>query len=72
MFNGNVLKDVAERVARTFAQAFLATYGLSLTDVLDLDLASQAAAAGGSAVLALAMGLLGGKMGSSTEDASLR
>jgi hypothetical protein len=68
----NLAKDVAERVARTFAQAFLATYGLSLTDVLNLDLAAQAAAAGGSAVLALAMGLLGGKLGGSNEDASLR
>lgn len=68
----NAFKDVAERVARTFAQAFLAVYGLDLSNVLNASLAQQAAAAGGAAVLALLMGVVGTKMGSSNEDASLR
>ncbi len=68
----NLLRDVAERVARTFLQSFLAVYGLDLADVLNTDLAAKGAAAGGAAVLALVMGLVGSKFGSSSEDASLR
>lgn len=70
--NLNAFKDTAERVVRTAAQAFLGTYGLNLADVTNLSLAQQGAAAAASAVLAALTGLVGSKLGSSNEDASLR
>lgn len=66
------LRDVAERAVRTFAQAFLATYGLDLAKVTNLDLAAQAATAGGAAVLAVVLGVIGVHFGSSKENASVR
>lgn len=66
------LKDVGERMARTAAQAFLGVYGLDLANVLSTDLAEKGLAAAASAVLAALMGLVGSKMGSSSDDASLR
>lgn len=71
------VKDVAERAARTFVQVFAALYAPvilgadSLGGVLDLSLASKAAAAGIAAVFSLVMGLLGTKAGSSKDNASI-
>lgn len=66
------VKDVAERMARTAAQAFLGVYGLDLANVLSTDLAEKGLAAAASAVLAALMGLVGTKLGTSSDDASLR
>ena len=68
----DAVKDVAERAARTAAQAFLGVYGLDLANVLSTDLAEKGLAAAASAVLAVLMGLVGSKMGSNPDDASLR
>lgn len=68
----SLLKDIAERVLRTAAQAFLGAYGLDLANVLNTANAEKAGLAAGAAVLALVMGLVGGRMGSSPEDASMR
>lgn len=70
--SGLALRDVGERMARTAAQAFLGVYGLDLANVLSTDLAEKGLAAAASAVLAALMGLVGTKLGSSSEDASLR
>ena len=72
MLSLEALKDVGERMLRTAAQAFLGVYGLNVADVTNLSLAEQGAAAAASAVLAALMGLVGAKMGSSSDDASLR
>lgn len=69
--SGKLLRDLAERAARTFAQAFLAAYGLDLASVLNGDLATKAAMAGGAAVLSLVMGLVGSRVGSSRDDGSV-
>lgn len=66
------VKDVVERAARTAAQAFLGVYGLDLMDVLSTDMAEKGLAAAASAVLAMAMGLVGTKVGSSRDNASMR
>lgn len=68
----SALKDVAERVVRTAAQAFVGAYGLDLADVLNTGNAEKAGLTAASAVLALIMGLVGTRMGSSSEDASMR
>lgn len=68
----SAMKDVAERVLRTAAQGFVGAYGLDLTNVLNTGNAEKAGLAAASAVLALLMGLVGTRMGSSNEDASLR
>jgi TRAP-type C4-dicarboxylate transport system permease large subunit len=71
------VKDVAERAARTFIQVFLALYtpvilgADSLGGLLDLSVASKAAAAGIAAVFSIVMGLLGTQTGSSKNDASV-
>jgi uncharacterized membrane protein len=70
--NLKALKDVAERTLRSAAQAGLAVYGLNLADVTNLSLAQSAASAAGTAVLAALMGMLGTKVGSSADDASMR
>lgn len=72
MLSVSALKDVGERMARTAAQAFLGVYGLDLANVLSTDLAEKGLAAAASAVLAALMGLVGTKLGSSSDDASLR
>lgn len=72
------VKDVAERAVRTFVQTFLALYAPvvlgagSLGGLLDLSVADKAAAAGVAAVLTLVMGVVGTKVGSSGDDASVR
>jgi hypothetical protein len=68
----SALKDIAERVLRTAAQAFVGAYGLDLTDVISTSNAEKAGLTAASAVLALVMGLVGSRMGSSPDDASLR
>lgn len=71
-------KDVAERVVRTFVQAFLGTYAPvilgadSLGGLGSLSVADKAATAGVIAVFALVMGVVGTKAGSSEDDASVR
>lgn len=72
------VKDLAERAARTFAQAFLALYAPvvlgagSLGGLLDLSVADKASAAGIAAVFSLIMGVIGVQAGSSKDDASVR
>jgi hypothetical protein len=72
------VKDVAERAVRTFAQVFLATYAPvvlgagSLGGLLDLSVADKAATAGVAAVLTIVMGVLGVKVGSTGDNASVR
>lgn len=72
------VKDVAERALRTFAQTFLAMYAPvvlgagSLGGLLDLSAADKAATAGVAAVLTVVMGVVGVKLGTSSEDASVR
>lgn len=72
------VKDVAERAARTFAQTFLALYAPvvlgagSLGGLLDLSTADKAATSALAAVFSVVMGLVGVKLGSSPEDASVR
>lgn len=72
------VRDVAERVVRTFVQAFIATYAPvilgaeSLGGLGNLSVADKAATAGVVAALTLIMGVIGTKMGSSEDDASVR
>lgn len=66
------MKDIAERALRTAAQAFLGTYGLELTDVMSLDMAEKGALTAAAAVLAAVMGVISTRLGSSTDDASMR
>jgi hypothetical protein len=72
------VKDIAERAARTFVQAFLALYAPvilgagSLGGLLDLSVADKAATAGVAAVFTVLTGLVGVKVGKSGDDASLR
>ena len=68
----SAVKDITERVLRTAAQAFVGAYGLDLTDVLSTSNAEKAGLAAASAVLALAMGVVGSRMGTSPDDASMR
>lgn len=74
----DAVKDVAERAARTFAVAFLALYApvvlgaSSLGGLLDLSVADKAATAGVAAVFTVLVGLVGVKLGSSPDDASVR
>jgi hypothetical protein len=68
----SAVKDVAERALRTAAQAFLGVYGLDLANVLSTDLAEKGLAAAASAALAVLMGLVATKAGSSSDDASVR
>ena len=68
----SALKDIAERVLRTAAQAFVGAYGLDLADVLSTSNAEKAGLTAASAVLALVTGVVGSRMGSSPDDASLR
>jgi hypothetical protein len=78
MFSREALKDVAERAARTFVVAFLALYApvvvgaTSLGGLLDLSVADKAATAGVAAVFTVLLGLVGVKLGSSGDDASVR
>lgn len=72
------VKDVAERTARTFVVAFLGLYAPvvfgadSLGGLLDLSVADKAATAGVMAVFTSLLGVLGVKLGSSPDDASVR
>lgn len=72
------VKDLAERAVRTFVQTFLALYAPvvlgadSLGGLLDLSVADKASAAGVAAVLTLVMGVVGTKVGTSGDDASVR
>lgn len=72
------VKDVAERAVRTFVQTFLAVYAPvvlgagSLGGLADLSTADKAATAGLAAVFSIVMGVVGAKVGSSNEDASVR
>lgn len=72
------VRDVMERTVRTFVQAFLATYAPvilgadSLGGLGSLSVADKAATAGVVAVFTLLMGVIGTKMGSSEDDASVR
>lgn len=74
----DAVKDVAERAVRTFVQVFLAMYAPvvlgagSLGGLLDLSTADKAATAGIAAVFTVLTGLLGVKVGSSADDASVR
>jgi hypothetical protein len=74
----DAVKDVAERAVRTFVQVFLAMYAPvvlgagSLGGLLDLSTADKAATAGIAAVFTVLTGLLGVKVGSSPDDASVR
>lgn len=74
----DAVKDVAERAVRTFAQVFLAMYAPvvlgagSLGGLLSLSTADKAATAGVAAVFSVLTGLLGVKLGSSGDDASVR
>lgn len=74
----DAVKDVAERAVRTFVQVFLAMYAPvvlgagSLGGLLDLSTADKAATAGVAAVFTVLTGLLGVKLGSSSDDASVR
>jgi hypothetical protein len=74
----DAVKDVAERAVRTFVQVFLAMYAPvvlgagSLGGLLDLSTADKAATAGIAAVFTVLTGLLGVKLGSSPDDASVR
>jgi hypothetical protein len=76
--NTAAVKDVAERALRTFVQTFLAMYAPvvlgagSLGGLLDVSTADKAATAGVAAVFSVVMGLVGVKLGSSNEDASVR
>lgn len=76
-YSSAALKDVAERAVRTFAQAFLALYapvvvGAShLGGLLNLSVADKAATAGVAAVFSVVVGLLGVRVGSSRDDASV-
>lgn len=72
------VKDIAERALRTFVQVFLATYAPvilgagSLGGLLDLSTADKAATAAIAAVFSVLTGVVGAKVGSSNEDASVR
>lgn len=74
----DAVKDVAERAARTFVQVFLAMYAPvvlgagSLGGLLDLSTADKAATAGVAAVFTVLTGVIGVKLGSSPDDASVR
>jgi hypothetical protein len=73
----SAVKDVAERAARTFVVAFAAVYAPvvlgagSLGGLLDLSVADKAATAGVAALASVVLGLLGVKLGSSRDDASV-
>lgn len=59
-------RDLAERVGATFAQAFLAQFGLSLADVggvVDFSTLKKAGIAGAIAALALVKGLIASRVG---------
>ena len=72
------VKDVAERAVRTFVQTFLALYAPvvlgagTLGGLLDLSVADKAATAGVAAVFTVLMGVVGVRLGSSGDDASVR
>lgn len=72
------VKDIAERAGRTFAVAFLALYApvvlgaTSLGGLIDLSVADKAATAGVAALFTVLVGLVGVKVGSSKDDASVR
>lgn len=74
----DAVKDVAERAVRTFIQVFLAMYAPvvlgagSLGGLLSLSTADKAATAGVAAVFTVLTGVLGVKLGSSPDDASVR
>lgn len=74
----DAVKDVAERAVRTFVQVFLAMYAPvvlgagSLGGLLSLSTADKAATAGVAAVFTVLTGVLGVKLGSSSDDASVR
>lgn len=74
----SAVKDIAERAVRTFVVAFLALYApvvlgaASLGGLLDLSVADKAATAGVAAVFTVLLGAVGVKLGSSSDDASLR
>lgn len=76
--NSGAVKDIVERALRTFVQVFLATYAPvilgagSLGGLLDLSTADKAATAAIAAVFSVVMGVVGAKVGSSNEDASVR
>src|SRR3954447_10580221 len=70
------LRDTAERVAFTFAQAFLGVFGATqIVDAgsghLDVGLARMALAAGIAAVLALVKAGIAAKVGGTVSPASL-
>lgn len=70
------VKDVAERAVRTFVQVFLAMYAPvvlgagSLGGLLDVSTADKAATAGIAAVFSIVMGLVGTKVGSTSDNGS--
>lgn len=72
----SALKDIAERVVRTFVAAFLALYlptilgASTLGGLWNAGVADQAAAAGVAAVVTLVIGLLGVQVNGS-DDASM-
>lgn len=72
------VKDLAERALRTFSQTFLALYSPvvlgagSLGGLLDVSTADKAATAGVAAVFSLVMGVVGVKLGSSSDNASVQ
>lgn len=72
------VKDVAERALRTFVQTFLAMYAPvvlgagSLGGLLDLSTADKAATAAVAAVFSVVTGVLGTKVGSTGDNASVR
>ena len=68
----SAVKDIAERVARTAGQAFVGAYGLDLADVLNTSNLEKGGLTAALAVLALITGLVGSRMGSSPDDASMR
>lgn len=65
MFSRKFLLDLTERVAVTFAFAFVSVFAFS-----DLSTAKDAAIAGGAAVLSLVKGVLAAQLGAS-DSASL-
>lgn len=72
------VKDIAERAVRTFVVAFLALYApvvlgaSSLGGLIDLSVADKAATAGVAALFTALLGAIGVKLGSSSDDASVR
>lgn len=58
------VKDLLERMARTWIQAFLATLAVGATSVVDVSTAKAAAVGAAAAAAAAVMGLLARQVGS--------